>query len=145
MKQVIKKGFAISLLESILAATSVPSANGSQIQAPSRKLILGMAVTAILAASTMPAFADGPGWTANAIVTKLVVTSNGGINVRLSPEVNGCVSQSGYGPNYASIYPDHPGINRMKADLLAAFMSGKTVALYLGDSSCRVSEMMLGG
>ena len=89
--------------------------------------------------------AEGPGWTANAKVTKVVVTSNGGINVRLSPEIGGCVSQSGYGPNYASIYPDHPGINRLQSELLTAFTTGTIVSLYLSDNTCKVSEMILGG
>lgn len=65
--------------------------------------------------------AQGPGWTANATVIKLVVTGGGGINVPLSPDVTGCTSQSNYGPNFASIYPDHAGIDRMKTDLLVAF------------------------
>jgi hypothetical protein len=108
-------------------------------------LTIGMVVAAILATASMPALADGPGWTANSTVTKLVVTADGGINVLLSPQLNGCVSQSGYGPNFASVYPTHPGINRIKADLLAAYLSGKTVALYLGDNSCKVLEMILGG
>lgn len=77
-----------------------------------------LAVAAVL--SGAPAHADGPGWTANSTVKKLVVTSSGGVNVQLQPDVQGCTSQSGYGPNYASIYPSHPGINRIKADLLAA-------------------------
>ena len=92
-----------------------------------------------------PALADGPGWTANSTVTKLVVTANGGVNVRLSPDLSGCVSQSGYGSTFASIYPTHPGINRIKADLLAAYLTGKPISLYLSDSSCTVVEMMLGG
>jgi hypothetical protein len=44
------------------------------------------------------------GWTVSSKVVKLVVTQNGGINVRLSPELSGCTSQSGYGAKYASIY-----------------------------------------
>jgi hypothetical protein len=99
------------------------------------------AVTAL----SLPALAQGPGWTANSTVVKLVVTANGGVNARLSPELSDCVSQSGYGANYASIYPDHPGINRIKADLLAAYLTGTTVSLYLSDSTCRVSETLLGG
>jgi hypothetical protein len=91
------------------------------------------------------ALAQGIGWTANATVIKLVVTGDGGVNVRLSPDVTGCQSQSNYGPNFASIYPNHPGINRMKADLLAAFMNGTPVSLYLIDSNCTVGEMILGG
>ena len=89
--------------------------------------------------------AQGPGWTANSTVVRLVNTSNGGVNVRLSPDVVGCTSQSGYGPNYASIYPDHQGINRIKADLLYAYATGTPVSLYLDDSTCKVMEVILGG
>lgn len=91
------------------------------------------------------ALAQGIGWTANATVIKLVVTGDGGVNVRLSPDVTGCQSNSNYGPNFASIYPTHPGINRMKADLLTAFTTGTPVSLYLTDSNCTVGEMILGG
>jgi hypothetical protein len=99
----------------------------------------------MLVLSADVALAQGIGWTANATVIKLVVTGDGGVNVRLSPDVTGCQSQSNYGPNFASIYPNHPGINRMKADLLAAFMNGTPVSLYLTDSNCTVGEMILGG
>lgn len=87
----------------------------------------------------------GPGWTANSKVVKLIVTSDGGINVRLSPELIGCVSNSGYGPNFASIYPNHPGINRIKADLLAAYLADKVISLYLSDDKCTIVETNLGG
>lgn len=83
-------------------------------QVPAFLRHLGMAL--LMSVATVPARADGPGWTANSTVTKLVVTADGGVNVLLSPAPNGCVSQSGYGPHFASIYPDHPGINRIKAD-----------------------------
>ena len=108
------------------------------------KRLFGISALLLVSAAT-PAFAQGPGWTANSTVTKLVVTYDGGINVRLSPDLSNCVSNSGYGSAFASIYPSHPGINRMKADLLAAYMNGTPVALYLGDSSCSVQEMILGG
>lgn len=104
-----------------------------------------LTLAACLFAATLSAFAQGPGWTANSTVAKLVVTSDGGVNVSLSPAVNNCVSQSGYGPNFASVYPTHPGINRIKADLLVAYLTGKPVALYFNDSSCTVVEMILGG
>jgi hypothetical protein len=100
---------------------------------------------ALLMSLSASARAEGPGWTANSTVTKLVVTAYGGINVLLSPAPQACVSQSGYGPAYASIYPDHPGINRIKADLLAAYLTGKPVALYFSDNTCRVTEIILGG
>lgn len=102
-------------------------------------------VVLLAVACALPAVAAGPGWTANSTVTKLVITADGGVNVLLSPPLTGCTSQSGYGSAFASIYPSHPGINRMKADLLAAYLNGGTVALYLGDNTCKVLEMILGG
>jgi hypothetical protein len=66
------------------------------------------------------------------------LTANGGINVRLSPGLTGCVSQSGYGSVYASIYPDHPGLKQIKADLTVAFLNGNRVALWLKDAICTV-------
>ncbi len=99
---------------------------------------------ALILAAT-PVFSDGPGWTANSTVTKLVVTGNGGINIRLSPELAGCTSYAGYGPKYATLYPDHPGFNIIQSNLLAAYMADKQVALYLGDNTCKVAEMELGG
>jgi hypothetical protein len=101
--------------------------------------------TALLLPLSTPAHAAGPGWTGNSTVTRLVTTFDGGVNVLLSPALTGCTSNSGYGPAYASIYPGHPGINRMKADLLAAYLTGGTVALYLTDNTCRVGELILGG
>jgi hypothetical protein len=102
-------------------------------------------VGAVLLLLSPSAPAAGPGWTANSTVTKLVVTADGGVNVRLSPDLSGCVSNSGYGSIYASIYPSHPGINRLKADLLTAYLTGGTVALHLLDATCRVNELILGG
>ena len=96
-------------------------------------------------AFSIPAAAEGPGWTANSTVKKLVVTSDGGVNVLLSPQPTSCVSNSGYGPGFASVYPNHPGINRIKADLLTAYMTGGVVALYYSDNTCRVQELILGG
>jgi hypothetical protein len=93
----------------------------------------------------LPAYAQGPGWTANSTVLKLVVVSNGGINVRLSPDVTGCVSQGGYGPNYASVLSSHPGLEEIKADLLAAYLTGGVISLYLSDANCTVGETQLGG
>jgi len=102
------------------------------------------AITLSLVVFSFPAYAEGPGWIYNATVVALVNTSNGGVNVRISPELTACVSQSGYGPHYASISPTHPSINRMKADLLAALLTGTPVSLYFGDSSCTVVEMIIG-
>ncbi len=87
--------------------------------------------------------AEGPGWTTVSTVIRLVNTANGGFNVKLSPLLTSCTSQSGYGPDYASIYPDHPGINRIKADLLSAMLTGAKVQLYFTDSTCRVWETIL--
>lgn len=109
----------------------------------SKKWIGALATAGILAISSTLSVAQGPGWTAWSTVVSLVNTANGGVNVRLSPDLSDCVSQSGYGPTYASVYPSHPGINRMKADLLAAFLSGARVRLYLSDSNCTTVEMIL--
>jgi hypothetical protein len=92
-----------------------------------------------------PVVAQGPGWTTNSTIIRIVDTANGGVNVRLSPDVTGCTSQSGYGPNYASLYPSHPGINRIKATLLTAYSTGATVSIYLSDNTCAISEVLLGG
>ena len=99
----------------------------------------------VLFAFSTGASAEGPGWTANSTVKKLVVTADGGVNVLLSPQQTNCVSNSGYGPGFASVYPTHPGINRIKADLLSAYLTGGVVALYFVDNTCRVQEVILGG
>jgi hypothetical protein len=80
-----------------------------------------LAIAALILATLMPtlAVAQGPGWTENSTISKLVFTADGGVNVQLSPQLVNCVSNSGYGPAFASVYPSHPGINRIKADLLA--------------------------
>jgi len=103
-----------------------------------------ISLTTMLATIPTNSIAEGPGWNVKGTVTQLVVTIQGGVNVRLLPELVNCVSQSGYGPAFASIYPTHPGINRMKADLLVAYLSGKPVRLYFTDSSCTVGELILG-
>jgi hypothetical protein len=94
---------------------------------------------------SIPAYAQGPGWTATSTIIKVVDTANGGVNVRLSPDLTGCTSQSGYGSTYASLYPSHPGINRIKASLLTAFTTGTPVSLYLADDTCTITEVILGG
>jgi hypothetical protein len=98
------------------------------------------AVWGALLTATLPAFAQGPGWTVPSTVADLVVTASGGTNVRLTPDLTGCEAQSGNGPVYASIYPTHPGITRIKADLLAAFTTGAQVALYLSDNERQIGE-----
>ena len=98
-----------------------------------------------LVCGVMPTFAAGPGWTVTSKVTKVVVVASGGVNIRLSPELSGCTSQSGYGGKYASIYPDHPGLQAMYALLLTAYTTGKDVTVHLSDNTCKVDEVVLGG
>lgn len=98
----------------------------------------------MFAACAVSSWAAGPGWTANSTVIKVVIAANGGVNVRLSPDLSGCTSQSGYGPAYASIYPDHPGIDRIYSSLVAAYMSGKKVALYLSDNTWVIPPFLAG-
>lgn len=66
------------------------------------------------------------------------------INVRVMPVLTSCVSQSGYGPAFASVYPSHPAINRIKATLLTAYVSGIPISLYLSDNTCTLAEVVLG-
>lgn len=105
----------------------------------------GALLLASVFAAITTAVAQGPGWTVQSTVIRLVNTSNGGVNVRLTPDLTDCVSQSGYGPSYASVLPNHPGISRIKADLLVAFTTGTRVSLYLADANCTVGEMTLDG
>ncbi|MEC4091916.1 MULTISPECIES: hypothetical protein [Pseudoalteromonas] len=109
-----------------------------------KKYLKRIASFALLAIA-IPSHADGARWTAASEVIKIVSVVNGGINVRLSPELSGCTSQSGYGPKYASVYPDHPALDAIHANLLAAFMSGEKVSLYLSNDTCKVGEMVIGG
>jgi len=51
----------------------------------------------------------------------------------------------GYGPKFASVYPDHPGLDGIQANLLAAYVACKKVSLYLQDDTCKVTEMVIGG
>ena len=97
----------------------------------------------ILFALSIPAFSSG--WTEVSTVHRLVVTGNGTINVRLSPELSGCTSVSGYGTKYASLYPEHPGFNAIHSNLLMAYASGKEVRIFLSDSTCKIGETVLGG
>lgn len=92
-----------------------------------------------------PVLADGPGWTANSTIVKLVTTGDGGLNVMLSPTLNNCVSNGGYGQHFASVYPSHPGIKSIQASLLTAYLTGQSVSLYLSDGQCTVLEGVLGG
>lgn len=92
-----------------------------------------------------PVFAEGPGWISNSQITELVVTGDGGLNVRLGNNLTNCVSNSGYGPGYASVYPDHPGLSKITALLMTAYVSGKSVSLYFSDNTCKVSEVIVSG
>lgn len=106
-----------------------------------KKIMLGGVLALAIAGN---AFAEGPGWIYNVTVTRLVNTANGGFNVSVSPALTSCTSQSGYGPTFASVYPSHAGINRIKADLLTALLTGTKVSLYLNDNTCTVVETILG-
>lgn len=107
------------------------------------RLVAASIIAACYLLAAPIATAQGPGWTVSSTVIRLVNTSNGGVNVRLSPDLTNCVSQSGYGAIYASILPTHPGLNRIKADLLYAFATGARVSFYLSDANCTVGEMTL--
>jgi hypothetical protein len=108
------------------------------------KCAIGIAAASLLAAMTLEAHAEPQGWVYNRTVVAIVNTANGGFNIRLSPDLTGCTSQSGYGHHYASVYPSHAGLNRIKADMLAAMATGKPVSLYLNDNVCTVHETVLG-
>jgi len=110
----------------------------------SARRLIGSLLVVMSAGVISPAQADGPGWVQNRTVVNIVNTSNGGFNVRLSPDLTGCFSQSGYGLNYASVYPDHLALNRIKADFLVALATGKPISLYLVDANCKVGETILG-
>jgi hypothetical protein len=94
---------------------------------------------------TTPAFAEGPGWSANSTVVKLVTTQDGGVNIMLSPGLTNCVSNSGYGATFASVYPSHPGVKSIYTSLLTAYVTGQPVALYFSTNQCTVLEVVLGG
>ncbi len=85
------------------------------------------------------------GWIKQAKITKIVGVVNGGINVRITPELTGCTSQSGYGSRYASLYADHKGKEEILSIMLAAYMADKTIAIYLLDDTCKILEVELGG
>ncbi len=106
-----------------------------------RRITLGLLLAALSAA---PVVAEGPGRIYNATIVDIVDVSNGGINVRVSPDLSSCVSQSGYGPHFASGSPTHPAVSRIKATLLTAYVTGAPVSLYLGDNTCTVAEVVLG-
>lgn len=109
------------------------------------KVFIYAAILSSMIAMPEVSSAQGPGWVHNLRVTKIINTSNGGVNVRVSPDLSGCVSQSGYGAVYGSVYPSHTGINRIKADLMLAYVTGDVISLYLDDSNCTITETVLGG
>ncbi|MES2318075.1 MAG: hypothetical protein V4631_11340 [Pseudomonadota bacterium] len=109
-----------------------------------KKVLVSLIALTSAALITSSAVAES-GWIVTAKVIRVVGTINGGINVRLSPELTSCVSQSGYGPNYASLYPSHAGKDKIASILLAAYLSEKPVAIYLTDSNCTIGEVELGG
>lgn len=83
-------------------------------------------VAALAAMALMPTGMAQSGWTPMGKITSYVVVYNGGVNVAMDPGLSGCTSHSGYGPAYASLYPDNPGFKSLQALLLAAYISGKT-------------------
>jgi|GEM_PF-4792128 len=99
---------------------------------------------AVLFFTSMNTYA-AKGWVKQAKITRIVGVVNGGVNVRLMPELSGCTSQSGYGSRYASLYPDHQGKDEILSIMLAAYMSDKTIAIYLSDDTCKILEVELGG
>lgn len=76
-------------------------------------------------------------------MSNVVVTAYGGINVQVTPNVNNCVSQSGYGPNYISFLPTHPGLHLIKADLSLAMALDYKISIYLDDNKCTGRETRL--
>lgn len=107
-----------------------------------RRIVLSASVPLMF--SALPALAEGPGWIYNVTLVNIVDTAAGAINVRVTPDLTSCVSQSGYGPHFASVYPSHPAIDRIKATLLTAYLSGTPVSLYFSDNTCTVAEVILG-
>ncbi|MEY8215341.1 MAG: hypothetical protein RPR97_12785 [Colwellia sp.] len=107
-----------------------------------KNLIFRVLFIATIIFGSLPVYA---GWTGEVEVTKIVVVANGGINVKVEPSLTGCDPQSGYPSSYAYVDPDHKGLNSIHSNLLAAYMSGKKVTLYLSDSTCKIGEMVLGG
>lgn len=101
-------------------------------------------LSSALALASFPANAE-QGWVVTAKIVKVVATVNGGINVRLSPDLTACTSQGGYGPNYASLYPDHPGKDKIASIFMAAYLADKPVSIYLLDATCKIGEVVLGG
>ncbi|HEY8941037.1 MAG TPA: hypothetical protein VIM59_12635 [Cellvibrio sp.] len=90
-------------------------------------------------------YAQGPGWSSVTKIKRIIVVSNGGVNVSLQSDLQGCTPLSGYGARYASLYPDHPGADRIYSLLIAAYLSQQDVQIYLSDNTCRIGEVVIGG
>src|SRR5579884_2122371 len=88
------------------------------------RLTVWAGLVAALLIASQPTLAQGPGWTVVSTVQQLVVTYDGWINVRLSPDLVGCTSHSGYGQQFASIPVTHPGLASIQANLLTAYVTG---------------------
>jgi hypothetical protein len=110
-----------------------------------KKSVLKMLAIGFLVMGSSSAIAGQTGWVVSAKVKTIVATGNGGIDFRLVPELSGCVSQSGYGALYASVYPDNPALKNIQSILLAAYMADKPVAVWFSDTNCTVGEVELGG
>lgn len=106
-----------------------------------KKIILLIA----LIAQASFCFAEGPGWYPATKVKRIVVIVNGGVNVKFENETKNCASLSGYGKRYASVYPEHPGLDRIHAILLAAYMADKEVQVHFADDTCKINEVVIGG
>jgi hypothetical protein len=106
-------------------------------------IFLTCALMAFFLAVGRPAFAHGPGWTEPAKITSYVVVHDGGVNVALGNTLSNCVSNSGYGGTYASLYPSHRGFKSVHAALLSAFLTGKSVRIYMSDNTCRIEEVRI--
>ncbi len=89
--------------------------------------------------------AEGPGWYSTTKVKRIVVVVNGGVNVKFENGTTNCTSLSGYGKRYASVHPDHPGLDRIYSILLGAYMADKDVQVHFADDTCRINEVVLGG
>lgn len=107
------------------------------------KFIFSIGSVAFCFSAANSALAEGPGWTEFSKLTSYVVVADGGVNVSMSVPLSRCISNSGYGPTYASLYPNHPGFKGIQAGLLAAFLTGRSIRIYLSDDKCRIGEIQV--
>lgn len=89
--------------------------------------------------------AQEAGWFEASKIKRIVITTNGGINIKLVKSVSGCSSLSGYGGAYASVHPDHPGIERIYSLLLTAYIAEQEVQFHFADETCKINEVVIGG